>query len=121
MQAGDGTGPMGLGEMTGRQAGYCAGFSMPGYMNPMPGWGLGIGRRWGRGRGWGRGHGWRRGHTPIGDPDPPPLYDARPYHASGAGEQELQALRAQAEQSESRLDEIRRRIAHLGATGGNEG
>ena len=35
MPFGDGTGPMGLGPMTGRAAGYCAGFPMPGYMNPM--------------------------------------------------------------------------------------
>ncbi|MBN2294533.1 MAG: DUF5320 domain-containing protein [Pirellulales bacterium] len=34
MPAGDGTGPRGLGPMTGRAAGYCAGFAMPGFMNP---------------------------------------------------------------------------------------
>jgi hypothetical protein len=30
MPWGDGTGPMGLGPMTGRRAGFCAGFGMPG-------------------------------------------------------------------------------------------
>ena len=37
MPFGDGTGPAGLGPMTGRAAGYCAGFPVPGYMNPVPG------------------------------------------------------------------------------------
>jgi hypothetical protein len=51
MPWGDGTGPWGLGPMTGRAAGYCAGYSVPGYMNPIPGFGFGFGfgrgfRRW---------------------------------------------------------------------------
>ena len=37
MPFGDRTGPAGLGPMTGRAAGYCAGFPMPGYMNPVVG------------------------------------------------------------------------------------
>jgi len=72
MPWGDRTGPMGLGPMTGRAAGYCAGYPVPGYANPwIPGWG-GRGRGWrGRGRGFwgrswrlwggGRGRGLRRG------------------------------------------------------------
>jgi hypothetical protein len=46
MPFGDGTGPMGMGPMTGRGGGFCAGFGMPGFANPMPGrgWG-GFGRR----------------------------------------------------------------------------
>jgi len=36
MPGGDRTGPMGLGPMTGRAAGYCAGYPVPGFMNPMP-------------------------------------------------------------------------------------
>ncbi|MDI6805154.1 MAG: DUF5320 domain-containing protein [Candidatus Bathyarchaeia archaeon] len=53
MPWGDRTGPWGLGPMTGRAAGYCAGYPVPGYMNPMPGfgWGFGFGRGWGRGFG----------------------------------------------------------------------
>jgi len=43
MPRGDGTGPAGLGPMTGRAAGYCAGYSVPGFMNPMPRRGLGYG------------------------------------------------------------------------------
>ena len=68
MPGGDRTGPAGLGPMTGRAAGYCAGYSVPGYMNPIPGrggGGFGYGRGGGRGRGWGRGggrgFGWRGG------------------------------------------------------------
>jgi len=37
MPFGDGTGPAGMGPMTGRAAGFCAGYSVPGYMNPVAG------------------------------------------------------------------------------------
>ena len=37
MPRGDGTGPGGMGPMTGRAAGFCAGYSVPGYMNPVAG------------------------------------------------------------------------------------
>jgi len=37
MPRGDGTGPMGFGPMTGRAAGYCAGYPVPGFMNPYGG------------------------------------------------------------------------------------
>ena len=50
MPRGDQTGPMGLGPMTGRRGGYCAGYATPGYANALPGRGLGIG--FGGGRGW---------------------------------------------------------------------
>ena len=52
MPGGDGTGPGGMGPMTGRAAGYCAGYPVPGFMNSIPGrgfWGAGRGRG-----GWGR-------------------------------------------------------------------
>ena len=52
MPGGNGTGPGGLGPMTGRAAGYCAGYPIPGFINPIPGRGYGG---WGRGGGgWGR-------------------------------------------------------------------
>jgi hypothetical protein len=76
MPFGDGTGPLGLGPMTGRGAGFCAGFGRPGFASPMPSyqypygyghltsvwprWGYGFGRGLGRGFGRGFGHGWRR-------------------------------------------------------------
>ncbi len=44
MPYGDGTGPLGMGPMTGRAAGYCAGYTAPGFANPN--WGGGY-----RGRG----------------------------------------------------------------------
>lgn len=81
MPFGNGTGPMGLGPMTGRGAGYCAGSGRPGFANPVPGrwfgggygapmapgFGLGYGAPvspgfgWGFGRGFGRGCGFGRG------------------------------------------------------------
>ncbi|MHA1339327.1 MAG: DUF5320 domain-containing protein [Promethearchaeota archaeon] len=54
MPGGDGTGPLGLGPLTGRRLGYCAGFSTPGYTKSF-GLGLGLGRLGFRGRGWRRG------------------------------------------------------------------
>lgn len=36
MPRGDGTGPQGLGPMTGRGAGFCSGYGVPGYANPLP-------------------------------------------------------------------------------------
>jgi len=37
MPFGDGTGPAGAGPMTGRAAGFCAGYPVPDYMNPVAG------------------------------------------------------------------------------------
>jgi hypothetical protein len=37
MPWGDGTGPAGLGPMTGRKAGFCAGFRTPGFFRGRPG------------------------------------------------------------------------------------
>jgi hypothetical protein len=45
MPFGDGTGPMGLGPMTGRGRGFCAGFGRPGFANPIAGRGFGWGWR----------------------------------------------------------------------------
>jgi len=67
MPGGDGTGPMGMGPMTGRAAGYCAGSAVPGFMNAPGGRGLG-GRGFGGsgfgGRGGGRG--WRNWYYATG-------------------------------------------------------
>jgi len=54
MPRGDRTGPWGAGPMPGRAAGYCAGYPVPGFMNPRSGYGRGYDRGWGRGfgRGW---------------------------------------------------------------------
>ena len=68
MPGGDRTGPWGLGPRTGRAAGYCAGYNMPGYTNPRFGRGFGRGRGRGFGQGfWGRGRGfgWRGVYSPA--------------------------------------------------------
>lgn len=73
MPGGDRTGPAGMGPMTGRAAGYCAGYGMPGYLNPIfgrgyGGWGRGYGG-WGRGYGgWGGGWGHRNWYYATGLP-----------------------------------------------------
>ena len=113
MPGGDGTGPAGLGPMTGRRAGYCAGYSMPGSANPAlgGGWGRGGGQGFGRGRG----RGWRRGYYPMGYFGAPPVTDVAPQYAPPSAEQEVQALRAQAGHVEGALNEIMRRITELEA------
>ena len=54
MPRGDRTGPEGRGPMTGRQMGYCAGYTAPGHMTQ------GFGRGQGLRRGFGRGFGFRQ-------------------------------------------------------------
>jgi len=124
MPGGDRTGPMGMGPMTGRAAGYCAGFPAPGYMNPIPGRGF-----WGRGRGGGRGRrnwfyatgltGWQR--AAWGPPGFAPAWGygapwAQPFAPAAMGpEQELDLLRRQAEGFAGTLDELKKRIAELEA------
>jgi len=61
MPRGDGTGPLGLGPMTGRGLGYCAGNVVPGFMVPGPGLGLALGRGRFFGRGFARFYGFGRG------------------------------------------------------------
>jgi len=126
MPGGDGTGPGGMGPMTGRAAGYCAGYGVPGFANPVGGRGY-----WGRGGGWGRGRGWRNGYyatgltgwqraavgypayggaAPIGAP-----YYAGPVAPAVSSEQQLDVLKGQAEYFEDALDGIRKQIAELEA------
>jgi hypothetical protein len=50
MPRGDGTGPVGMGRLTGRKMGFCAGFHIPGFLNPG----------FDRPTGLGRGRGFRR-------------------------------------------------------------
>lgn len=118
MPRGDGTGPAGMGPMTGRAAGFCAGYGMPGYMNPIGGrgyWGWGRGRGGGRGRGLGRGFGWAR----AGYGYPAAEYPYAPYPAPFAQaptqEQELAGLKQQAEYFQGALDEVKERIEQLEA------
>jgi len=127
MPGGDGTGPGGMGPMTGRAAGFCAGYPMPGYANPVSGRGMGMG--WGRGRGGGfgrgRGFGWGRAGYVLpaygGAVNPyayggavnPYAYGGAPFAPTVAPKQELDSLKGQAEYLEDALDGIKKRIEEL--------
>ena len=117
MPAGDGTGPMGMGPKTGRAAGYCAGYSAPGYVNPIPGRGYGF---WGGGRGFfGRGRGHRHWCYATGLPfwarqaAYAPMPFAAAYAPTMSPEQESTYLKDQAEYLATSLDEIQKRISEL--------
>ncbi len=118
MPGGDRTGPGGMGSMTGRAAGYCAGSSMPGFTNPADGRGLGFGRGLRRGFRGGRGAGY--GVAPYGAPYGygalPIPYETMtrvPYGVAPTSQQELDALKGQAEYFEDALGGIRKRIEEL--------
>lgn len=105
MPRGDRTGPMEAGPMTGRGAGYCAGYPIPGYANPAFGWGFGL-----RSRFWGGGRGWRHWFYATGLPG---------WARAGYGfvppttEQELTWLKNEAEFLKNQLDAVNRRITEL--------
>lgn len=111
MPAGDGTGPGGMGPMTGRGAGYCAGYNTPGYANPAFGWGRGFGRGRGfaRGRGWGRGFG--RGPYPYAVPNAVP-YNAPAYNPPSK-EEEVGTLKDQQTYLENALKDVQKQIEDL--------
>ncbi len=117
MPRGDGTGPAGMGPMTGRAAGFCAGYPVPGYMNPVGGrgyWGWGQGG--GRGRGFGRGFG--RAGAGFGYPAlGVAVWPNEPYFTASApqvtAQQELDGLKQQAEYFQDALDEIKKRMEEL--------
>lgn len=111
MPRGDGTGPMGMGPMTGRAAGYCAGYPVPGFMNPYGGRGLGM--AWGRG-GWGRGWGFWPGAY-AGVPRSRPPYGLVPFWRGPSREEELDMLRDQADWLKEQLEAVNERIGELEA------
>jgi len=104
MPYGDGTGPVGAGPMTGRAAGYCAGYGMPGYMNRYAGYGLGRGRGFGFGRGWGRGVG--RGFRWHGYAYPYPAYPVSAADEKEILKRQTSALEAELKAMKERLDEL---------------
>ena len=115
MPGGDGTGPAGMGPMTGRAAGYCAGYPVAGYMNPIGGRG-----------GWGRRNqfyatgltGWQRaaaGYPAFGGAAAPVVPYTVPFASTVSRQQQLDALKGQAEYFEDALDGIRKRIEELEA------
>lgn len=114
MPGGDRTGPLGAGPMTGRGAGWCAGYAAPGFTNP--GFGPGRGRRrgfaggggFGRGGGFGGGRGFAgggrgagRGFWRAGLPAAAVQPDERQVLES-----EVQALRQELAALESRLQSL---------------
>lgn len=127
MPRGDGTGPAGMGPMTGWGAGYCAGFGTPGSMNVGP-------RRayWGFGGGRGGGQGWCNRFFATGLTRWQRLGFRRPmwgpwFQGFGPGvgpvetvEQELGALKEQAEYLEDALAGVRQRIEEIEVKGKKE-
>jgi len=127
MPGGDRTGPMGAGPMTGRGAGMCAGYDVPGYMDPA----FSRGSRGGRGRGFGRGfqgggRGWRHQYYATGLPgwarrDAYPYPHQRgyavapdaPVNVSTAQADELVHLKRQARYFKEALEDIETRLTEL--------
>lgn len=113
MPGGDRTGPAGMGPMTGRGAGVCAGFNVPGFRNRGFGF-LGRGRG-GGGGGWGRRNmyyatgltGWQRAAMGAATP-----LDAT---AAPTAETEKQFIEAEVGVMQSQLEEIKKRLAELEA------
>ena len=119
MPSGDRTGPMGAGAMTGRAAGYCAGFGMPGFMNR--GYGRFYGGQFrgagrggmpyggGRGRAWGGGRGpyWRSSwNAPYYSPA---VEETHPDYATQR--EELDYLRGQVESMAQTISKLEKKLA----------
>ena len=110
MPGGDRTGPTGMGPMTGRAAGYCAGLPTPGFINAPGGRGFGGGGRGRRNRFYATGLTGRQraaagmpafGAAPLGDP------------AAVSKEQELNLLKQQAQIIEQQMKQLQERIQQL--------
>jgi len=105
MPRGDGTGPMGMGPMTGRGAGFCNGFSTPGYANQSGG-GF-FGRMFGRG--------FRRMFYATGVPGWA-RYGNYTYPTANPADEKA-ALKNQADFLENQLSEIKKRLSGLDKDG----
>jgi len=97
MPMGDGTGPNGMGPMTGRRMGYCSGFNAPGFMNS------GFGRGSSRGFGRGRGFGFRAGFYPQGI-QPQVITEAEEKKFL---QEDLEALKREMDEVQKRLKEFK--------------
>ena len=106
MPRGDGTGPMGMGRMTGRGAGYCVGFAAPGYANP-------VGFAGGFGCGFGGGRGFRRMFHATGLPGWARFGTPAYAGANGEAAEEREILNNQAEFLEKQLQQVKKRLSHL--------
>lgn len=111
MPRGNGTGPTGMGPMTGGGFGYCAGYSVPGFANPIRS-GMGRGMAWGRGGGGGRGLAHRRGRGGFAPPYAgvvPPVAGVFPTAAPDEEtvlKSHVSVLEEQLAAMKARLDEI---------------
>jgi uncharacterized protein DUF5320 len=125
MPGGDGTGPSGMGPMTGRAAGYCAGQNAPGFASAIGGRGF-FGGGGGRGGGWGRRNrfyatgmtGWQRaaaGWPQSGGPVSPYAAQPAPFAPAMNQQQELDMLKGQTEYFEDALAGMKKRIEELEA------
>ncbi len=112
MPFGNGTGPQGMGAMTGRALGYCAGFPNPGFATGPGGWaGRGFGRGFGSGGG---GRGWRNRYWATGVPGWAAVQGAAPVAAQAATtENEAEMLKRQAEALNQSLEQINKRLEAL--------
>ncbi len=120
MPFGDRRGPLGMGPMTGRGAGYCSGYGMPGFANPVLCRGFyGFGRGWGRSHGWfGIGRGWRHRFWATGMPGWTGYgYSygglTAPHDTSLSTQEEMEMLKNQAEFLKRELDQIQNRISKI--------
>ncbi len=116
MPRGDATGPMGMGPMTGRAAGNCAGFGMPGYTNNAGGRGFGMG--FGRGVGFGGGRGGFRRRNRFfatGAPVRAGFGNMQSPFPKANPEMEKQELHYQAEALQAEMDAIKKRLDQLNA------
>jgi hypothetical protein len=116
MPAGDRTGPMGQGPVTGRKLGYCAGFDSPGFTKGMGagmgrgggmGRGMGYGRGMGRAAGFGRGMGWG-----FNSPYPGNIH-GYPWMQSMSREDEIKLLKSEADMLKRSQKEIEKRMGEL--------
>lgn len=101
MPRGDGTGPNGQGQLTGRGMGYCVGFNAPGFMNG------GFGRGMRRGFGRGKGFAWRARAmqtAPMQQIQPTVITEKEEKQFLG---QELNALKEEMKEIEKRLKELK--------------
>ncbi|MDO9537360.1 MAG: DUF5320 domain-containing protein [Thermoplasmata archaeon] len=117
MPYGDRTGPWGQGPMTGRRAGYCAGYDRPGYASQGMGrgFGMGYGRGMGRGRGPGRGFGQGYGRGPgfYGPTSEPPDPRFIPVYKEPSPEEEKVYLEKLVKDLEAELGDVKARMKEL--------
>ncbi len=113
MPRGDKRGPDGMGSMTGRGLGYCAGYDSPGYTKGVPRGGAGFGG--GRGRGFGGGGGFGRGFRGgfQENYNRMPVMPNQYAPVQMTQEQELASLKQNADYLKQDLENINKRIDEL--------